>query len=169
MRRRELRRRARIGDGSVVGKGRRARDAGPRRGEAAGRGGGRLQREWLRRCATTWHHFNRKAPLAHYGASRTSSTARADLLIAKIDPVVPARTGDNKRAYVTTTAPRLRLTTLRCPRRHTSDGDQCQLPPKVTIDVVGALLRCSIGRRVQPGQMAQSDRRGEFSERAGDA
>jgi hypothetical protein len=45
-------------------------------------------------------HLNRKAPLAHYGASRTSSTARADLLTAKIDPVVPARAGDNKRAYV---------------------------------------------------------------------
>ena len=44
-----------------------------------------IQREWLLRRGNTWHHLNREAPLAHYGALKNVLTRHADLLIAKIE------------------------------------------------------------------------------------
>ncbi|GAA3656105.1 hypothetical protein GCM10022224_019070 [Nonomuraea antimicrobica] len=40
------------------------------------------QREWLQRRGNTWHHFNREAPLAHYGALKNLLVHHADLLAA---------------------------------------------------------------------------------------
>ncbi|MFC6372661.1 TniQ family protein [Nonomuraea thailandensis] len=43
------------------------------------------QREWLLRRGTTWHHLNREAPLAHYGALKKLLIHEADLLAATTD------------------------------------------------------------------------------------